>query len=105
MKSILTFVCALLVASLPGCKSSDKKAGESEAPGLSMSSNSAACKKAMACCAIYAKNDKGTATPEDLNLKCSGVAMAKSDTECDQFRQGYAASFDAKGTPAPAECK
>ncbi|MBA3397823.1 MAG: hypothetical protein H0T89_34685 [Deltaproteobacteria bacterium] len=87
----------LALLTVAACKSSDK-----EAPaGLAMSSSSAACKKAMKCCELYAKLE----TPSDLNLKCSGVALAKTDADCDLFRQGHASAFESKGTAVPADCK
>lgn len=98
MKHLLLLACTLATLSLVGCKSGKKE------PGLEMASSSAVCKKAMSCCEAYAKDGKDTVSPEDLNLKCSGVALAKTDGECDLFRQGYADSLTAKGTALPAEC-
>lgn len=97
MKHLLFLVATL---ALVGCKS-DKR----ESRGLEMSSSSAACKKAMTCCELRVKAQKGTATIEDLNISCSGVALAKTDAECSQFRDGYAAVFTEKGLEVPAECK
>lgn len=88
------------------CKSADKApAGGGGGGGLEMSSSSAACKKAMTCCEKMVEVQKGKASPEDVNLSCSGVAIAKTDAECDQFRQGYAASLESGGKAVPAECK
>lgn len=98
MKHLLFLVATL---ALVGCKS-DKPAGGS---GLAMSSSSAACKKAMTCCELSVKAQKGTATPEDINLSCSGVALAKTDADCNLFRDGYVGVFTAKELEIPAECK
>lgn len=83
-------------------KSDDKATGGSK---LEMKSNSAVCKKAMTCCELYVKVEKGASTPEDINLMCSGVALAATDAECDQFRQGYVATLESGGKTVPAECK
>ena len=89
----------LFVVALVAC-------GKSEtSEGLVMTSNSAACKKAMACCEQRVKIEKGSSKIEDINLMCSGVALASTDAECDQFRQGYVASFESAGKTVPAECK
>lgn len=87
----------LALLTVAACKSAEKAAPA----GLEMSSSSPACKKAMKCCELYAKLE----TPSDLNLKCAGVALAKTDAECDLFRQGHAAAFESKSTAVPADCK
>ena len=79
-----------------------KKADE---PALEMTSSSAVCKKAMTCCERYVKVEKGASSLEDINLMCSGVALATTDAECDQFRQGYIATLEGGGKTVPAECK
>ena len=59
----------------------------------------------MSCCVELVKLKKGGTSPEDVNLMCSGVALVKTDAECDQFRQGYAASFESAEKPVPDTCK
>ena len=84
-----------------GCGSKDKDAG----PSLDMTSDSAVCKKAMACCKERVKLETGGLKADDLNLKCSGVALADTDEACTQFMQGYAMSFTEKKAEVPAVCK
>ena len=79
--------------------------GKGDEPSLHMTNSSAKCKQAMACCEQRVKTDKGKVTADDLNLMCSGVALAKTDEECDQFRAGYVAAFESKSVPVPAACK
>ncbi len=93
MRSLVLLAMLTVIA----CKSSEKAAPA----GLEMASSSAACKKAMKCCERYAKLE----TPSDLNLKCSGVALAKTDADCELFRQGHAAAFESKNAAVPADCK
>jgi len=94
---------ALLVATaLVGCK--DKGAAPA-GEGLEMTSHSATCTKAMQCCVEMVKLDKGKATPEDINLSCSGVALAKDDAGCQEFAKGYAAAISEKEKPLPTACK
>jgi hypothetical protein len=101
-KLMLGFVVALALAG--GCKSSGDQ-DSAEPAGLMMSSDSAVCKQAMACCEKRVELEKGATTIEDINLMCSGVALAETDEDCEQFRQGYAASIEAAGKELPAECK
>ena len=42
---------------------------------------------------------------EDINLKCSGVAMASTDDECKEFAKGYAYAFESKKKDVPDSCK
>jgi hypothetical protein len=63
------------------------------------------CKKALTCCEKRVELEKGAASIEDINLSCSGVAMAETDEQCEEFRQGYAASIEASGRDLPPECK
>ena len=49
--------------------------------------------------------EKGKATPEDINLSCSGVGMADSDDICKEFKKGYAMALEASGKPLPDDCK
>jgi hypothetical protein len=110
--TLLLTLCALLLA--PAC---DKKSDEgdkadkadkakSDKPSLLLSNDTPACRAALECCEAMVKADKdGKATPEDINLACSGVGMADSDETCDQFKQGYAAALEAKGAEVPAACK
>lgn len=100
----ITLVFVFAVALAAGCKSSDDAGGDDER-GLAMSSDSAACKQAMACCEKRVELEKGEATPEDINLSCSGVAMAKTDELCEEFKQGYVVALEAAGKELPAECK
>ncbi len=85
-------------------KSSASKKSEDK-PGLHMKSDSAVCKKAMKCCEERVKVETGGSKPEDINLKCSGVAMASTDDECKQFAKGYAMGLEAGGKTVPASCK
>lgn len=101
------YFAAVLVVGLAlgvGCKSSDDAGGD-EGPALHMSSDSEVCKKAMACCEKQVELEKGTASPEDINLSCSGVALAETDEDCEAFRKGYVASLEAAGKELPAECQ
>lgn len=109
--SILLYaLSALLMA--PACDndkkddkaSSDKAAGDK--PSLMLANDTPACKAALKCCEAMVAADKGgEAKPEDINLSCSGVGMADSDDNCEQFKQGYAAALEAKGADVPADCK
>lgn len=90
----------LCVLALAACS---KKADEPA--GLEMKSSSAVCKKAMTCCEQYVKIEKGASKLEDINLMCSGVALAATDAECEQFREGYVSTLESGGKPIPAECK
>lgn len=87
-----------------GCKSSDEAAGD-KGRGLHMSSDSEVCKKAMACCEKQVELEKGTASIEDINLSCSGVALAETDEDCEAFRKGYASALTAAGKELPVECQ
>jgi len=111
MKALILAPVVLSLAVLGACKSEGSKGGDESAakgddsPALEMSSDSATCKKAMKCCVAVVKAEKGKAKIEDINLKCSGVALASSDDECSQFQKGYAMTFESKEQPVPAECK
>jgi hypothetical protein len=104
----ITTMMLLGLVLVQGCKSGDEKAegaGAARSAGLEMASDSAICQKAMKCCEKRVELEKGKATIEDINLMCSGVALAKTDAECDQFRQGWVAAAEASGKTVPAECK
>lgn len=73
--------------------------------GLIMSSSSATCKAAMKCCEALVRDEKPSAGIEDLNLSCSGVALAKTDEACGQFQAGYVATFESRNKEVPADCK
>jgi len=89
-----------------GCKSDDKKGGDDLMPdGLMMSSDSAACKQAMKCCEAMVRDEKPAAGIEDMNISCSGVALATTDDECGQFKDGYVAAFTYQEKETPADCK
>lgn len=101
----ITFTVLLIALAMGvGCKSSDD-AASGEGAGLHMSSDSAVCKKAMTCCEKMVELEKGKAAIEDINLSCSGVALAETDEQCEQFRQGYAAALQADGKALPSECE
>ncbi|MBT8496208.1 MAG: hypothetical protein KJO07_24395 [Deltaproteobacteria bacterium] len=100
---ILLFGIFLAVACKGESKDGDSAKDEGSSPGLEMSSDSAACKQAMDCCKEMVKVTEGKLTPENVNLKCSGVALAESDDDCNQFKKGYAAALEGK--EAPAVCK
>ena len=84
-----------------GCGSKDKSSG----PSLDMSSDSAVCKKAMDCCKERVKLKTGSLKADDLNLMCSGVALATTDKNCNLFKEGYVLAFTAKKAEVPAVCK
>ncbi|MEM9696021.1 MAG: hypothetical protein AAGA56_25990 [Myxococcota bacterium] len=88
-----------------GDEKDDAKSGNEPSSRLAMSSESDVCKKAMKCCEERVKLETGGTKSEDINLKCSGVAMAKTDDECKQFAKGYAMSLEAGGKTVPASCK
>jgi hypothetical protein len=96
---------------MPACddKKSDAKKddkADGDKPSLLLSNDTPACRAALKCCEAMVANDKdGKATPEDINLSCSGVGMADSDETCGQFKEGYAAALEAKGADVPADCK
>ena len=108
MRISIVVALVLFLSTFGACKSEGEKSGDSEAKesrGLYMSSDSAICKKSMQCCEARVKVEKGKVTPEDLNLMCSGVALAKTDKDCQAFMDGYVAVFELDKVDVPAECK
>jgi hypothetical protein len=104
--TLLCVLSALLLT--PACddKKADDKKADGDKPSLLLTNDTPACKAALACCEAMVAADKGgKASPEDINLSCSGVGMADSDDTCEQFKQGFAASFEAKSAEVPAACK
>jgi hypothetical protein len=84
----------------------DADKAKSDKPSLMLRNDTPACQAALKCCEAMVKATKnGEATPEDINLSCSGVGMADSDDRCEEFKKGYAASLEAKGGELPADCK
>jgi hypothetical protein len=71
---------------------------------LLMSSETAACKQAMKCCEAMVKDEKPTAGIEDMNMSCSGVALATTDEECGQFKAGYVAVLESREKAISADC-
>lgn len=109
----LILLMAVSTLSLAGCdkkeadadkKDGDKKA-EADKPSLILSNDTPECQKALKCCEAMVTSEKGKATPEDINLSCSGVGMADSDDTCKEFKKGYAMAFEASGKPLPDDCK
>jgi hypothetical protein len=105
MRGIVGKMIVLGVVLAVGCKSSGEEGSAGEREGLMMSSDSAACKKAMSCCEKMVEIVDGSTDMRDINLACSGVAMATEDEECDQFREGYAYSVRSKEKELPSECE
>lgn len=84
---------------------SDAKKDEKK-PSLHLSNDTEPCRKALECCEEMVKLEKGgEATPEDINLSCSGVGMAADDKTCGDFKKGYKAAIEAKGNDVPAACE
>jgi hypothetical protein len=82
----------------------DKKA-EEDKPSLMLTNDTPACRAALECCEAQVTAEKGKATPEDINLSCSGVGMAENDDTCNQFKTGYAQAIEGMGKPVPDVCK
>ncbi|NJK32841.1 MAG: hypothetical protein HC927_10775 [Deltaproteobacteria bacterium] len=102
----------LTLLATTACGSEDKsktdkadKAKDEAKPSLNLQNDTPACRKALECCEKMVEIDKGKATPEDINLSCSGVGMAGDDKTCDDFKKGYAMSIEGKGQPVPDSCK
>ncbi len=70
-----------------------------------MSSNSAACQQAMKCCGAMVRDEEPTVSIDEMKMSCSGVALAKTDEECDQFKADYVAMIESRQNEAPAVCK
>lgn len=111
------FAAALLVLPLAvsGCSKEEDSAKKDDAkaekkkddkPSLMLSNDTEACRAALKCCEerVKLKND-GKATPEDINLSCSGVGMAADDTACGEFKKGYVMEIESLGKPVPDACK
>lgn len=103
---IAVFVVSSIVVAV-GCGSDGKSkaASEDKGSGLMLSNDTPLCRKALECCEKMVELDKGKASPEDINLSCSGVGMAADDKGCDDFKKGYAMSIEGKGKPVPDSCK
>jgi len=107
------FIITLMLSltALGGCGSDEAKtdtkgdAKAKERPGLKLSNDTPACQQALACCEAMVELDKGKATPEDINLSCSGVGMAADDKTCGDFKTGYSMAIESKGKPVPESCK
>lgn len=103
----LPILAALVLA--PACDKKDeaKSDGKSEdkKPSLMLSNDTPACRQALECCEKMVEIDKGKATPDDINLSCSGVGLANDDNTCGDFKKGYAMAIEAKGQPVPDACK
>ena len=114
-----TLVMALAFAALaPACKKKGDAAATKAAPAApaspaagklpwepdSMTHDSPACRKALACCEAKVAIENPTAKAEDYNGACSGPAIAASDSDCDQFRKGYIDEVNAAKKPVPGAC-
>jgi hypothetical protein len=102
---------AVSALSLAACDKKDEAKdakgdkAEKKKPGLMLSNDTPACQKALECCEAMVAAEKGSATPEDINLSCSGVGMADNDKLCDDFKTGYAMAIESSGKPVPDACK
>ncbi|MFO7562321.1 MAG: hypothetical protein R6X02_06730 [Enhygromyxa sp.] len=108
--SVLPLLAALVFA--PACDKKDEAKSDAKSdeakkdkPSLMLSNDTPACQQALACCEKMVEIDKGEATPEDINLSCSGVGMAGDDKTCGDFKKGYAMAIEAKGQAVPDACK
>lgn len=102
--TLSTLACDDKEATKDGAAKSDGAA--KERPSLRLSNDTPACQQALKCCEEMVKADKGgEAKPEDINLSCSGVGMAADDKTCDDFKKGFAMSFESKSKPVPDSCK
>jgi hypothetical protein len=86
-------------------KKDDKKKAEEDKPSLILSNDTPACRTALECCEAMVELEKGEATPEDINLSCSGVGMAADDKTCGDFQKGYVMAIEGSGKPVPDACK
>jgi hypothetical protein len=64
---------------------------------------SAPCKKALACCEDFAKQE-GAKSAMDFNGKCSGPAMWKDDG-CETDLKARVTVLESDGKPVPEACK
>ncbi len=107
-----------LVASAGACKDKDAASGgkgsataKARAPGSlpwepdSMAHDSPACRKALTCCEAKIAVENPLAKAEDYNGGCSGVALAASDADCEQFRKGYIDALNAEKKSVPGGCE
>lgn len=102
---IAVFTLSSIIAAGCGSDGNSKPASDAKGPGLMLSHDSPGCRKALECCEKMVELDKGKATPEDINLSCSGVGLAADDKSCDDFKKGYAMSIESKSKPVPDSCK
>lgn len=106
-----------LLAAAGACKNKDSASAEkgsaAAAPrkaGIlpwepeSMTHDSPACRKALTCCEAKIAVENPLAKAEDYNGGCSGVAVAASDADCEQFRKGYIDELNAEKKPVPGGC-
>lgn len=107
--AVLPLFAALVFA--PACDKKDdakdekKDAKKDDKPSLMLSNDTPACRQALECCEKMVEATKGSATPEDINLSCSGVGMASDDNTCGEFKKGFAMAIEAGGKPLPDSCK
>jgi hypothetical protein len=103
----LPILAALVLA--PACdKKDDAKSDEAkkeDKPSLMLTNDTPACRQALVCCEKMVELDKGSASPEDINLSCSGVGIAADDDMCEDFKKGYAMAIEAKSQELPDACK
>jgi hypothetical protein len=96
-------VCASACDKQDDAKQDDAK--KDAKPSLMLSNDTPACRQALECCEQMVEATKGSATPEDINLSCSGVGMAPDDSTCGEFKKGFAMAIEAGGKPLPDSCK
>jgi|GEM_PF-2546955 len=86
-------------------KKDGDKAEKKDKPALMLSNDTEVCRKALECCveSVKVEND-GKAEPDQINLSCSGVAMASDDDTCKQFADGYKYTFEKAKAEVPAVC-
>ena len=105
--SVLPLLAALAFA--PACDKKDEakkdEAKKDDKPSLRLSNDTPACRQALECCEKMVEVTNGSATPEDIDLSCSGVGMAPDDKTCGDFKTGYAMGIEAAGKPVPDVCK
>ncbi len=106
-----------LLAALGACKDKDSASGGKpgaaapRAPGSlpwepdSMAHDSPACRKALTCCEAKIAVENPLAKAADYNGGCSGVALAASDADCEQFRKGYIDALTAEKKSVPGGCE
>ncbi|PRQ09032.1 hypothetical protein [Enhygromyxa salina] len=109
----IMMLVAVSTLSLAACDKKDEAAGDkdkketadADKPSLRLSNDTEECRNALKCCEAMVSAEKGSATPEDINLSCSGVGMADSDDLCKEFKKGFTMALEAGGKPVPDACK